>query len=95
VLTPREVAQSVYTACRSMGRTRPMGDRDDEMAVITGERNRLLDLAILRVERAIASERRFACEPSDEQLSQMLQWLKARRGDSPEVPKTGSGLTPT
>jgi hypothetical protein len=63
-----------------------MGVTDDGMDELTAERNKFLDLAITKVERAIGTERRFIGEPSDEQLVQYLDWLRTRRGDSPASP---------
>jgi hypothetical protein len=63
-----------------------MGMTDDGMDELAAERTKFLDLAILKVERAIGTERRFLAEPSDEQLDRWLDWLRTRRGDGPACP---------
>jgi hypothetical protein len=63
-----------------------MGITDDGIDELIAERNKFLDLAITKVERAIGTERRFIGEPSDAQLSQLLDWLRTCTGDSPDRP---------
>jgi hypothetical protein len=62
MLTAREHASSIFTACRSLGTT---SVRRGDMAEVTKGRLALLDKAILAVESAYASERQFIGEPDD------------------------------
>jgi len=49
------------------------------MSAIRKERLAFIDRAILAVEAAYASERRFVNEPDNDSLDRMKAWLLARR----------------
>lgn len=87
--TPRENAADAFTLARATAAVPAMGAREwqgDSTAKARGRRADRFRIAEARIISALKSERRFSLEPTDEQLTKMLESARA------EIARLNEGL---